>query len=43
LLADGLSIIDFNFGVLRENDGDVQAYALLLTSSRLYGRLWTDS
>jgi hypothetical protein len=39
-VADGLSAIDFNFGVLRENDGDLNAYALLLVSHALYGRLW---
>jgi len=39
-VADGLSAIDFNFGVLRENDGDLDAYALLLVSHALYGRLW---
>jgi hypothetical protein len=39
-VADGLSAIDFNFGVLRENEGDLNAYALLLVSHALYGRLW---
>ncbi|HKE18446.1 MAG TPA: protein kinase [Kofleriaceae bacterium] len=39
-VADGLSAIDFNFGVLRESDGDLNAYALLLVSHALYGRLW---
>ncbi len=37
---DGLSALNFNFGVLRENDGDLLAYALLLVSHSLYGRLW---
>ena len=40
VVADGLSAIDFNFGVLRENGGDLDAYALLLVSHALYGRLW---
>jgi hypothetical protein len=40
LCQDGLSVLDFNFGVLRENDGDLLAYALLLVSHSLYGRLW---
>jgi len=40
LMADGLSAIDFNFGVLRENDGDLQSYVLLLVSLRLYPRLF---
>jgi hypothetical protein len=39
-VADGLSAIDFNFGVLRESGGDLNAYALLLVSHALYGRLW---
>lgn len=39
-VADGLSAIDFNFGVLRESGGDLDAYALLLVSHSLYGRLW---
>lgn len=41
LCEDGLCALDFNFGVLRENGGDLQAYALLLISHSLYGRLWT--
>jgi len=40
MIADGLSAIDFNFGVLRENMGDLEAYSLLLISKPLYGRLW---
>jgi hypothetical protein len=40
LMADGLSAIDYNFGVLRENGGDLQSYTLLLLSQRLYPRLW---
>lgn len=40
LLADGLSVLNFNFGVLRENMGDLDDYALMLVSHTLYGRLW---
>ena len=40
IAADGLSVIDFNFGVLRETEGDLDSYALLLFSPTLYGRLW---
>ncbi|HEU5058748.1 MAG TPA: protein kinase [Kofleriaceae bacterium] len=40
VVADGLSVIDYNFGVLRETEGDLDAYALLLFSPTLYGRLW---
>lgn len=40
LLSDGLAALDPNFGVLRDHDGDLHAYALLLVSHSLYGRLW---
>jgi hypothetical protein len=40
LVADGLSVMDFNFGVLRESAGDLDAYALVLFGPLLYGRLW---
>jgi hypothetical protein len=40
IVADGLSVIDYNFGVLRETDGDLEQYALLLFSPTIYGRLW---
>jgi serine/threonine protein kinase len=40
VIADGLAVIDYNFGVLRETDGDLDQYALLLFSPTLYGRLW---
>jgi serine/threonine protein kinase len=39
-LADALATIDFNFGVLRENEGDLSAYTLLLIAHSLYDRLW---
>ena len=42
LIAGALSAVDFNFGVLRENGGDIQDYVLLQVSHRLYHRLWTD-
>lgn len=40
-IADGISAIDFNFGVLRESGGDLDAYALLLIAGSLYHRLWS--
>ncbi|CAN5915959.1 hypothetical protein BH11MYX2_BH11MYX2_21320 [soil metagenome] len=40
LLSDGLSLVDFNFSVLRDSGGDLQEYALLLISLRLYHLLW---
>lgn len=39
-IADGLALIDYNFGVLRNNGGNLDEYALLLVSHSLYGRLW---
>lgn len=39
-LADGLSALDYNYAVLRENGGDLDAYTLLLVSHSLYSRLW---
>ncbi len=41
-IANGLSAVDYNFGVLRENSGDLQDYVLLQVSHRLCGRLWSD-
>jgi len=43
LLSDALSLVDFNFSVLRDSGGDLQEYALLLISLRLYHVLWPDS
>jgi serine/threonine protein kinase len=40
LLADAMSVLNFNFGVLRDNLGDLDDYALMLVSHPLYGRLW---
>jgi serine/threonine protein kinase len=38
--SDGLAEIDSNYAVLREARGDVERYALLLLSQRLYHKLW---
>jgi serine/threonine protein kinase len=40
LLSDALSLVDFNFSVLRDSGGDLQEYALLVVSIRLYHSLW---
>jgi serine/threonine protein kinase len=40
LVSDGLSLVDFNFSVLRDSGGDLQEYALLVISLRLYHLLW---
>lgn len=42
LTSDALALIDFNFSVLRDSGGDIQEYALLLVSLRLYHLLWPD-
>ncbi len=39
-LSDGLSMLDFNFSVLRDSGGDLQEYALLMLSHRLFHLLW---
>jgi hypothetical protein len=39
-LSDGLSMLDFNFSVLRDSGGDLQEYCLLMLSHRLFHRLW---
>ena len=39
-LSDGLSLVDFNFSVLRDSGGDLEEYSLLLISLRLYHLLW---
>jgi hypothetical protein len=39
-VGGGLATIDRNFAVLRDHDGDLGGYALLLASPALYGRLW---
>lgn len=38
--STGLSEIDANYAVLKEARGDLERYALLLLSQRLYHRLW---
>ncbi len=40
LCKDGLATLDFNFGVLREHGGDLEAYALVRIGHALYARLW---
>jgi len=40
LVSDALALVDFNFSVLRDSGGDLQEYALLLISLRLYHLLW---
>jgi serine/threonine protein kinase len=42
LHSDALALVDFNFSVLRDSGGDLQEYALLLISLRLYHVLWPD-
>ncbi len=41
-LSDALSHVDFNFSVLRDAGGDLQEYALLILSHRLYHLLWPE-
>ena len=43
LISDALALVDFNFSVLRDSGGDLQEYALLLISLRLYHLLWPGS
>jgi serine/threonine protein kinase len=44
LVSDALALVDYNFSVLRDSGGDLQEYALLLISLRLYHLLWpTDA
>jgi tRNA A-37 threonylcarbamoyl transferase component Bud32 len=40
LISDALALVDFNYSVLRDSGGDLQEYALLLVSLRLYHLLW---
>ena len=42
-LSDALALVDFNFSVLRDSGGDLQEYALLLISLRLYHLLWPNA
>jgi serine/threonine protein kinase len=41
-LSDALSTVDFNFSVLRDSGGDLQEYAILLLSHRLFHLLWPE-
>jgi hypothetical protein len=43
LISDALALVDFNFSVLRDSGGDLQEYALLLISLRLYHLLWPSA
>ena len=43
LISDALALVDFNYSVLRDSGGDLQEYALLLISLRLYHLLWPSS
>ena len=43
LVSDALSLVDFNFSVLRDSGGDLQEYALMIVSLRMYHLLWPDS
>jgi hypothetical protein len=43
LISDAISLVDFNFSVLRDAGGDLQEYALLLISLRLYHALWPET
>ncbi len=40
--SDGLALVDFNFSVLRDSGGDLQEYALMVVSHRLYHLLWSS-
>ncbi len=42
LVSDALALVDFNFSVLRDSGGDLQEYALLLISLRLFHVLWPE-
>jgi len=42
LVSDALALVDFNFSVLRDSGGDLQEYALLLISLRMFHLLWPD-
>ena len=43
LISDALALVDFNWSVLRDSGGDLQEYALLLISLRLYHLLWPSA
>ncbi len=41
-ITRGISAVDANFAVLAKNGGDLEDYALLLSSRALFGLLWPD-
>ncbi len=41
-VSDGLSLVDFNFSVLRDAGGDLEEHAALVLSHRAYHLLWPD-
>ena len=43
LVSDAVALVDFNWSVLRDSGGDLQEYALLLISLRLYHLLWPSA
>jgi len=43
LVSDALALVDFNWSVLRDSGGDLQEYALLLISLRLFHLLWPST
>jgi serine/threonine protein kinase len=43
VVGDALALVDFNWSVLRDSGGDLQEYALLLISLRLYHLLWPSA
>ncbi len=42
LISDAFAVVDFNFSVLRDSGGDLQEYAVLLISLRLFHLLWPE-
>lgn len=42
LISDAFAGVDFNFSVLRDSGGDLQEYAVLLISLRLFHLLWPE-
>ncbi len=43
LVNDALALVDFNWSVLRDSGGDLQEYALMIISLRLYHLLWPSA
>lgn len=43
VIADGLTVTNYNWGVLRDNMGDLDDYALMLVSHPLYRKLWPQA